>query len=163
RNWPSCLARTPQARPKLRCIVRSFDSLRRWPMSQPEEGPLLDLARAIDDENAIDWHAAEHSVPDTAARAVISQVRVIHSVARVARDPDSEATTRTPVAGPTEPPASPSRVWGPLTVHELIGRGVFGAVFRASDNLGRELALKLFREPADSSRLLREGRLLAKL
>src|SRR5262249_48270209 len=116
-----------------------------------------------DDENAIDWHAAEDSVPDTAARAVISQLRVIHSVARVARDPDSEATTRTPVAGPTEPPASPSRVWGPLTVHELIGRGVFAALFRASDTLGRELALKLFREPADFSRLLREGRLLAKL
>jgi len=133
-------------------------------MSQLDEGRLLELARAIDDERQIDWQAAEESVPDTgAARAVISQLRVLHNVARVARDPDSESTRPFPMGGPAQPPAPSSRVWGPLTIHELIGRGVFGAVFRARDNLGRDVALKLFREPADSPRLLREGQLLARV
>jgi eukaryotic-like serine/threonine-protein kinase len=132
-------------------------------MSALDEGRLLDLARAIDDERPIDWHAAEDSVPNTASRAVISQLRVLHSVARVARDPDSESTAPVAADGLIDAPAPPSRAWGPLTVHELIGRGVFGTVFRAQDNLGRDVALKLFRGAADASRLLREGQLLAKL
>ena len=36
----------------------------------PEDAQLLALARAIDDEAAIDWHAEENSVHGAAAKAV---------------------------------------------------------------------------------------------
>src|SRR5262249_6046787 len=62
-----------------------------------------------------------------------------------------------------DPPDERIGRWGELTVLQEIGRGVFGRVFRARDGLGRDVALKLFRDPADSSRLLREGELLARI
>jgi serine/threonine-protein kinase len=46
---------------------------------------------------------------------------------------------------------------------EPIGDGAFGRVYRARDNLNRDVALKLFTQPAQATRVLREGRLLARV
>ena len=129
-----------------------------------EDAQLLALARANDDEAAIDWHAEENSVQGAEAKAVLSELRVLHDVARVSRDPDSEMTipALTGELGDGES-AQPAGRWGSLTVFEEIGRGAFSRVYRARDSLGRDVALKLFRDPTDSARLLREGQLLARI
>jgi len=130
----------------------------------PEDAQLLALARAIDDEAAIDWRAEEKSVHGAAAKAVLSELRVLHDMTRVSRDPDSEMTTPalTGELGKGEL-QEPACRWGSLTVFEEIGRGAFSRVYRARDSLGRDVALKLFRDPTDSARLLREGQLLARV
>jgi Tol biopolymer transport system component/serine/threonine protein kinase len=67
------------------------------------------------------------------------------------------------------PPAvAPCFEWGPLQVHERIGRGAFAEVFRARDpQLDRDVALKLRRPAApdalDEQRFLAEGRRLARV
>ena len=57
--------------------------------------------------------------------------------------------------------------WGPLIVHEKIGRGSFGDVYRAWDpRLDREVALKLIPEDISASAaspVVEEGRLLARV
>src|SRR6185369_351287 len=55
--------------------------------------------------------------------------------------------------------------WGSLTIQSAIGRGAFSTVYRAQDNLGRLVALKLFPLQGErgidwTARLLYEGRLL---
>jgi serine/threonine-protein kinase len=133
-------------------------------MTQLDDHRLLELARAIDDELPIDWHAAEGSMPDAAGRAVILELQVLESMARVARDPEGALTTST-ATHPSAPlpVAAPSSQWGPLTLLEPIGGGAFGSVYRARDNLRHEIALKLFRDAPASRRFLREGRLLARV
>jgi hypothetical protein len=130
----------------------------------PEDDHLLALARAIDDEAPIDWHAVEDSVPGEGSKAVLSELRVLHGLARVARDPDGVMTTPAPVneLARGEPP-EPTGSWGALTVFEEIGRGAFSRVYRARDSLGRDVALKVFRDPTDSARLLDEGRRLTRV
>jgi tetratricopeptide (TPR) repeat protein len=67
-----------------------------------------------------------------------------------------------PVATP-EPPAATRRV-GRFRLHEELGRGAFGVVFRATDaTLGRVVAVKLLRtgrfaDPEEVGRFLDEGR-----
>ena len=131
---------------------------------EPDDPHLLALARAIDEEAPIDWHAEEDSTPGEAAKAVLSELRVLHGMARVARDPDGVTTTPTPVNEPAKGgPQEPAGSWGALTVLEEIGRGAFSRVYRARDSLGRDVALKVFRDPADSARLLDEGRRLTRV
>jgi serine/threonine protein kinase len=64
--------------------------------------------------------------------------------------------------------APPPATWGTLTIQSAIGRGAFSTVYRAQDNLGRLVALKLFPLQRQygidwTARLLHEGRLLARL
>jgi tetratricopeptide (TPR) repeat protein/tRNA A-37 threonylcarbamoyl transferase component Bud32 len=64
---------------------------------------------------------------------------------------------------------TPSFAWGHLEVHEVIGEGTFGEVYRARDTqLDREVAVKLLRVGGLSTdrqarRVLREGRSLARV
>ena len=116
-------------------------------MTQLDDHRLLELARAIDDELPIDWHAAEGSMPDAAGRAVILELQVLESMARVARDPEGALTTST-ATHPSAPlpVAAPSSQWGPLTLLEPIGEGYVGQVFKARRQTDRQVvALKVIR------------------
>jgi serine/threonine protein kinase len=147
---------------------------------------LFALASRIDQGHAIDWDAAEREATDDRERAIIAEMRLLADVARVGRehalvaDADDEAARqalerlrRAQTEGDRgdafeyDPPAPPA-MWGSLTIHEPIGRGAFATVYRAQDNLGRLVALKLFPLPPElmidwAARLLREGRLLARV
>jgi eukaryotic-like serine/threonine-protein kinase len=129
------------------------------------EDHLLDLASSIDEDRPIDWDAVEDDASgDEAERAIVSELRVLATMARVVRVPDATVTTGPLTSSPGEAPGeSLPTTWGALTIVERIGVGAFGSVYRARDNLNRDLALKLFSEPAHSARVLREGRLLARV
>ena len=124
-----------------------------------------DLAGAVLDGAAVDWAAAESSA-DADGRPIVRHFRLIATVAEAHRN-----VWGADDSGPAVPsgPNAPLDRWGHLHIHERIGRGSFGDVFRAWDpRLDREVALKLL--PAGPSRsadaespIIREGRLLAKV
>jgi eukaryotic-like serine/threonine-protein kinase len=130
---------------------------------------LLELASMIDEDQPIDWESEEGVVRGDDERAVLAELRVLAALTRVYRDPDAVGleTPLTEVQEPVEhglPPAT----WGSLEVFEQVGRGGFAKVYRARDPLSRDVALKLFpvtpeNAGALSSRVLREGSLLAKI
>jgi Tol biopolymer transport system component len=117
---------------------------------------LLDVAGAILDGDVADWTALESSAPDS-LQSLIGELRAIAAIGRVTRSFASRAY--------------PERVgfdgdaWGPLRIVGSLGRGAFGAVYRAWDpTLEREVALKLL-PPGDaaSAAAIKEGRLLARV
>ncbi len=93
-------------------------------------------------------------------------LRLLAALTRVYRDPDAIGVDTLPevLVDPERLPAT----WGSLTVLEPVGKGGFAKVYRARDALKRDVALKLFpvtpeNAAALSSRVLREGSLLAKI
>src|SRR5947207_1606995 len=125
-------------------------------MSEPA---LLPLAESVADGSSVDWREAEaHATTDE--QAVIRQLRVLASLAAVHRA----------VAPPARKEFGPAiGSWAHLSLVERLGGGTFGDVYRAWDrHLEREIALKLLRldeaaEGPESSRIAREGRLLARV
>jgi Tfp pilus assembly protein PilF/TolB-like protein len=123
------------------------------------EPPLTDLAVAILDGTPVDWAAAE---ADASAdeRAVLEELRILEAVAGSCRvGTPSERDHRAP---------APNGYWGRLRLIDRIGGGSFGEVYRAWDaQLHREVALKLIpvaaAPAADTSAILEEGRLLARV
>ncbi len=127
------------------------------------EERLLALASRIDQGAPIDWDEAERNAKDDHERAIIAELRLLADVARVGREEGEAADEDAP-----PPLATLPSTWGSLTILEPIGRGAFATVYRAQDNLGRIVALKLFSLPRENAtdwaaRLLYEGRLLARL
>lgn len=165
------------------------------PVLSADEARLVALASRIDLGQPIDWEAEERAARDDRERAVIAEMRLLADVARVGREhgptptlgvagmsgaeetgeisglgstldpaqaPAAAAAAAVPLAQPV--PAT----WGSLTIQSAIGRGAFSTVYRAQDNLGRLVALKLFPLQGErgidwTARLLYEGRLLARL
>ena len=140
-------------------------------MSRSEAAALLKLAESIADGNTIDWDSAESSAAHD-DKAVIRQLRILSNLAVLHRSLPLDAA-----AGPGGPfmrrtSDSPAiGKWAHLTLVERLGGGTFGDVYRAWDaRLEREVALKLLRvdesaeaDDLSSSRIAREGRLLARI
>ena len=119
-----------------------------------DDPPIVDLAGAILDGDPLDWDSAESSATE-ATRAILSELRAIAAISSLHRG------RGTALPGLASLPLSS---WGPLRVFETIGRGGFGAVFRAWDpQLDRDVALKLLPAGQDVIGALEEGRLLAKV
>jgi TolB-like protein/Tfp pilus assembly protein PilF/predicted Ser/Thr protein kinase len=136
------------------------------------DGAVVDLAGAILDGDPIDWASAESSV-DFTDRALIGQLRLVASVAKVYRglpQPLSSGSENEnhQTASESERAAMPE-LWGHLRLLERVGRGAFGDVYRAWDTkLDREVALKLLpetrSEPDPSDRaIVDEGRMLGRV
>ena len=100
-----------------------------------------------------------------ASRQGIAPVRLCGRADLSSQGPRVAATRR----HDRRPPVERRRPrWGSLTIQSAIGRGAFATVYRAQDNLGRLVALKLFSLQPETAidwaaRLLHEGRLLARL
>jgi serine/threonine-protein kinase len=129
---------------------------------------LMTLASCIDEGREVDWDAAERDARDEEERAIVAELRLLADVARVCRNPDSVIPDERPSARTESRQTIVPEHWGPLTVLEPIGRGAFATVYRAQDNLNREVALKLFSLPRHSmadraARMRREGQLLARV
>ena len=131
-----------------------------------DDGALLELASMIDEDQPIDWDSEEDGARGDDERAVLAELRVLAALTRVYRDPDATGleTEVQELVAPAQLPAK----WGSLTVLESVGKGGFAKVYRARDVLNRDVALKLFpvtpeNSGALSSRVLREGSLLAKV
>ena len=120
-------------------------------VTEDREERLLRLAEAIADGRQVDWKQAVADDPDSSDG--IGALRVIESL----------GAAHTPPVQPI--PAS----WGQLTIHEKIGEGAFGEVYRAFDpSLERDVALKLLSgeralDESASARFLEEARRLARV
>lgn len=127
------------------------------------------IADAILDGHAIDWAAAESSA--TLDRSLVPYFRTISSIAMLFREADGAliaASDGMAHAGSVRSRTSPPTAWGHLHVHERIGEGTFGEVYRAWDpTLDRDVALKLLKHdgvlPDAGAAVLEEGRLLARV
>lgn len=134
------------------------------------DGVLAKLASMIDEGQPIDWDREELEARGANERAVLAELRLLAVLTRVYRDPDA-VELEPPIQTEVQEPAAsalPPAAWGSLTVFEQVGKGGFAKVYRARDVLSRDVALKLFPVTAEnagalSSRVLREGSLLAKI
>ena len=102
--------------------------------------------------------------PNGAASKVIGRIEPRGTLPLDDRGRAGPATARAPERAPRR-----AQSWGPLELHEKVGEGTFGEVYRARDTqLHREVAVKLLRvgELAGDrlvDRMLREGRVLARV
>lgn len=145
-----------------------------------EPGPeaLLRIAGAISDDTPTDWEAEKLRHPGLSDS--LERLRLVESLVRAAHAPPPESqagldASRSPTValGPQAPvhrdPATiaPARfTWGPLAVHEQLGEGTYGKVYRAHDpTLDCDVALKLWNPEAGRTwdELLAEARRLARV
>lgn len=135
----------------------------------PESEALLALAESIADGSPVDWDKAESQVSE-GDRPVVRQLRVLAELAVLHRTLPGDSGERPATRASQRTLATPAiGSWGHLALLERLGGGASGEVYRAWDpQLEREVALKLLRggellEDPDTSRITREGRLLARV
>lgn len=103
-----------------------------------DQDDLVRLASKILDGEKVDWDAETERTP-----ALADEIRDLRWIASIAQVRGSAP------ALPPEAPLAPGDAWGTLRIVERIGRGAAGDVYRAFDPaLGREVALKIWREDA---------------
>lgn len=111
---------------------------------KPSRDSFDDLAAKIDDGQPIDWEAEARRAHDAESQSLVRGLKTLSEVA---------AWLRSPVPADEPAPEQAGTPWGDLDVFEVIGRGAFGTVHRATDKLGRDLALKLLDPDVDADRL----------
>lgn len=136
---------------------------------------LAKAAEAAFSEGPVDWPSLLESSSNDEERRVIENLRIIRGIAdfnrlqmagvasgeisrRIASDepsrPDSPAVPAFPVIPSEEPP----RNWGKFELRRKIGAGAYGDVYLAYDpDLEREVALKIYRNPAAGGGVQRQG------
>lgn len=121
----------------------------------PGDDPLLRWTERIADGQAVDWVEVE-------AELAPELVDGLRQLAALAGGFGAVATEPVPAQGDTLPAGTS---FGPLRIVDLLGRGAYGAVYRAHDpQLDREVALKVLGHPTlTRSELLREGQLMARI
>jgi len=122
-------------------------------MSEHDDDALLRLAQSVTDGRPVDWEAA--SLSDTTSETHLSRLRILASIASVCGMPPD-------LPSPAEDTLFR---WGQLEIHEKLGEGAFGEVFRGWDaTLEREVAVKFLRAgAADAGHVIQEGRHLARI
>ena len=136
----------------------------------PDDEQLLPLVIALADGTPVDWPP----VPPPLLKQLQQLERLVraHEATRSSPSGDRAGLTHETLLTEARRKAAglehPLRVdRGPLVVHEKIGRGSFGDVYRAWDpRLDREVALKLIPEDNSASAaspVVEEGRLLARV
>jgi hypothetical protein len=132
------------------------------------------LERAAEDVaegRPVDWTALGGMLRQPEALQQLENLRVIGDIAGLHRADDHQSSLleeSRPVEAGQPPAPGAGEPWGRFRLLEMVGAGSFGGVYRAWDpDLEREVAIKiLHRRVADEelkTRLLREGRALAKL
>ena len=130
------------------------------------------LAEAVADGEIPDWDSASEEAEDDEERAAVRQLRAIADACRMNAELAVHASSSVRGLLADERRADGTNVvdvpvvWGSLRVHDKIGRGRFGDVYRAWDpSLEREVALKLLRHDhgATDRLVVDEGRLMARV
>jgi len=138
-------------------------------MATPESTALLQsVADSIADGLPVDWQTVEAQVDGQPLR-LLKQLRILSDLATLHRTLPTSSSGTTPALAARSKPATVIGKWGHLELIERLGGGASSEVYRAWDpQLECEVALKLLRvddwsgDPW-SSRLVREGRLLARV
>lgn len=126
---------------------------------------LLDLAAAVADRTSVDWPALEAEAVDPVSRAALKRLRLLDRIVRAC----AVIVPAAPAARDDAAEQAAPVTWGPLTIHERIGHGTFGDVYRAHDRrLDRIVALKLLKagreaDEASGAEVVREAQLLARV
>ena len=127
---------------------------------------LLDVADRIGTGEHVDFEALARDLAGDDA-AVLENLRTLASIHMLHTSGELPATKA--ATDETDFEAAPGATWGSLELVEELGRGSYGAVWRAHDpRLDRDVALKLLRpgrelDPHDRGRFLDEGKRLARV
>lgn len=124
-------------------------------MSAPD--PLLQqLSERLADGQPVDWTEVE-GVLDAELIAGLKQIEALAG--------GFGLVATQPIPPQPQPTLASGTLFGPLLIEALIGRGAYGAVYRARDSqLDRSVALKVLGNPTLSrAELLREGQLMARI
>ena len=134
---------------------------------------LVQIAADIADGARIEWPAVVAAASSSAERELLDELQLLERLVDVHSRVSTPAPSPDPTSPTTDPPLTNGSMWGPLRIVEPIGRGTFGAVYRAFDSrLDRDVALKLLRPPATlpssietlpASAVVEEGRLMARV
>jgi predicted ATPase len=135
-----------------------------------DSDPIDKLVASVLDGQTVDWAGAESNATDEKEHLSLAALQDVSRIAQfnreLQRSGHARASARETAASGVD--SSSLFRWGHLEVHELVGRGSYGEVYRATDtHLERQVALKLRRVEAagqsDDSRFLVEARDLARV